>query len=108
MKNNTRIVFSQYLSTIANLNGIGDASKSFNVQPTVQQKLETRMQESSAFLNQINVVGVEEMSGEKIGLGVGSPIASNTDTSDKDRQTAANKYLNQYNLLEMISLFLEI
>ncbi|MGB1239883.1 MAG: phage major capsid protein, P2 family, partial [Pseudomonadales bacterium] len=38
------------------------------------------------------------MSGQKLGLGVGSPIASNTDTSNKDRQTTdpTNMEKNEY------------
>jgi P2 family phage major capsid protein len=103
MKNNTRIAFNQYQQTICNLNSVTDVTKAFNVQPTIQQKLEDRMQDSSEFLQKINIVPVDEMSGEKIGLGIGSPIASNTDTSDKDRQTMdptnleANSYLCRKN-----------
>jgi P2 family phage major capsid protein len=76
------------MAQIATLNGVSDVTKSFSVQPSVQQTIETRMQESSEFLGQINIVGVDEQQGTKLGLGIGSPIASNTDTSSKDRQTS--------------------
>lgn len=87
MRNTTRLKFNAYLDQIATLNGVEDATAKFSVDPTVQQKLETRMQESSDFLSRINVIGVDEMQGEKVGLGISSPIASRTDTSTKDRQT---------------------
>ena len=88
MRNPTRLIFNQYMHQIATLNGVTDITKSFSVQPSVQQTIETRMQEGSEFLTKINIVGVEEQQGTKLGLGVGSPIASNTDTSTKDRQTS--------------------
>lgn len=85
MRNNTRKIYEQYTSRIAQLNGVSDATKTFNVDPTVQQTLERRMQETSEFLGQINVVGVDELKGQKVGLGVSGPIAGRTDTSTKDR-----------------------
>lgn len=87
MRNTTREKFNKYLGQISQLNGVNDASKQFNVKPSIQQKLETLQQESSEFLGKINIVGVPEQQGEKLGLGIGGPIASNTDTSNKDRQT---------------------
>ncbi|EPJ56363.1 MAG: phage major capsid protein [Osedax symbiont Rs2] len=98
MRTPPRLAYAQYLSAIAALNAVVDPSKSFNVQPTVQQTLETRMQETSAFLQSINIIPVDEASGQKVGLGIGSPIASNTDTSSKDRQTTdpTNLEKNEY------------
>ena len=45
------------------------------------------MQESSAFLGQINMIAVDELQGEKLGLSLSGPIASRTNTTNKDRQT---------------------
>ena len=87
MRNETRRLFDAYCLQIANLNGVQDATQKFSATPSVQQTLETKMQESSDILSRINVIPVTEKSGEKIGLGIGSTIASNTDTSSKDRQT---------------------
>lgn len=81
MRNNTRLLYAAYLAQVAQLNQIGDATLSFNVDPAVQQTLEQRTQESSEFLSRINVVGVEELKGEKVGIGVSSTIAGRTDTS---------------------------
>lgn len=85
MRNETRVVYNQYLSDVAQLNSVASAVEKFTVAPSVQQTLETRIQESSAFLNSINVMGVTEQQGDKLGLSVGSPIASTTNTANTDR-----------------------
>jgi len=87
MRNTTREQYNRYLARIQELNGVGDATKKFSVVPSVQQTLETKIQESSSFLGRINIHGVEEMEGEKIGLGVSGPIASRTDTTKRARET---------------------
>lgn len=81
MRNETRKLFNGYLGTQAKLNGVDTAAAQFNVQPSVQQKLEAKLQESSAFLAKINIIGVDELKGEKIGLSITRPVASRTDTS---------------------------
>lgn len=81
MRNETRAQYGAYLDQIAKLNGVSDATKTFTVAPSVQQKLESRMQESSDFLSKIGMIGVDELKGEKIGVGVSSTIASRTDTT---------------------------
>lgn len=87
MKNETRALFNAYLGAIAQINSIADPTKKFAVSPSAQQTIERRMQESSAFLRSINVAPVTEQMGEKLGLGIGSPIAGTTDTRVKDRET---------------------
>lgn len=87
MKNPTRVLYNAYLSQLANLSGVPDASTKFTVAPAVQQTLESKMQESSDFLSRINVSLVTEQEGEKLGLGVGSTIAGRTNTALKDRET---------------------
>lgn len=85
MRNDTRKLFNAYLGRIATLNGVDDATKTFNVLPNVQQTLETKIQESSDFLGRINMVGVTDQQGEKLGLNLSGPIASRTNTQDRDR-----------------------
>lgn len=87
MKNETRVLFNQYLADQANLNGVPNANVKFNVAPSVQQRLESRIQESSGFLKLINIVPVDEKQGEKLGLGTDGPVASRTDTTKNDRTT---------------------
>ncbi len=90
MRNETRVAFNAYLQALSDLNGTpaAAAGTKFAVNPTIQQRLESRMQESSDFLNRINITGVTEQSAEKLGLGVGGPIASRTDTNSADRATS--------------------
>lgn len=87
MRNETRRLYSAMLGQIAQLNGVDDATQKFTVDPSVQQTLEDHIQESSDFLTRINITTVREQSGSKLGLGVGSPIASTTNTALADRTT---------------------
>ena len=87
MRNETRVAYNAYLEEIAKLNGIPSATVKFAAAPSVQQTLEEKIQESSDFLSRINMIGVAEQSGEKIGLGVSGPAASTTNTTVTDRAT---------------------
>lgn len=87
MKNQTRKLYTGFLENIADLNNVDDVTVSFAVDPSVAQKLETKQQESSAFLGRINVFLVDELEGETVGIVSSGPIASRTDVSTKDRQT---------------------
>lgn len=87
MRNETRRLYNAYLDQVAKLNGVDSAAEKFTVEPSVQQTLETKIQESSEFLSGINMIGVAEQMGDKIGLGVSGPIASTTNTATTDRAT---------------------
>lgn len=89
MKNATRAKFTAMVSQIALLNGIDPAvaqTAKFVAAPSVQQKLEQRIQESSEFLSKINISPVDEMTGELLGLGIGSTIAGRTNTGAGNRR----------------------
>ena len=83
MRNETRNKFNAYRENVARANGltVADTDKKFTVEPTLQQSLETKAQESSAFLQMINLVPVTEQQGERLGLGAASTLASTTDTT---------------------------
>lgn len=85
MRKETRLAFNAYTAAIAHLNGVPSACEKFAATPSVQQTLENKIQESSDFLSRINMPLVTEQSGEKIGLGIGSSVASTTDTTAADR-----------------------
>lgn len=89
MRNETRQHFSLFLDRLASLNHVERSAviSKFTAEPTVQQTLESKVQESSEFLQSINFFGVDEQEGERIGLGVKGPIASTTDTRSTDRET---------------------
>ncbi|WP_323842965.1 phage major capsid protein, P2 family [Moraxella sp. Pampa] len=86
MRNETRLLFNQAMASLAGINKVASVHEKFTVEPSVQQTLETKIQESSDFLGKINTYLVREMKGQGIGLGVTRPIASRTDTKNKDRQ----------------------
>ena len=85
MKNTTRAKFNAYRDRILTLNGAPAGSAAFSIDPTIEQKLENRIRENADFLKKINIMGVSELEGEKLGLDVSGPFASRTDT-DKARR----------------------
>jgi P2 family phage major capsid protein len=87
MKKITRVAFDKYTARLAQLNDTSTVTSMFSVAPSIQQKLETKIQESSEFLSKINIYGVTEQEGEKIGLGISGPVASRTNTDKADRKT---------------------
>lgn len=91
LSNDARRQFNAYLDQQAALNGVDAgvvrAGQSFTVTPSVQQTLIDKQRESSEFLGRINIVPVSEQSAEKLGLGIGSTLASRTDTDANDRAT---------------------
>ena len=87
MRNETRLLFTAYVSQIALLNGVADATTKFSVSPAVEQKLEEKIQESSEFLQSINIVGVPAQIGQKVGVTVTRPLASRTNTAGGTRRT---------------------
>lgn len=86
MRTETRLKYNQVTQKLAELNQVHSVTEKFSVAPSVQQKLEERIQQSSEFLKKINIYLVNEQSGENIGLGITRPIASRTNTNIKDRQ----------------------
>lgn len=85
MRNDTRKQLNAYATRLAQINGAENAFSAFEIDATVQQTLETKIQESSDFLGRINMVGVRDLKGQKLGLSIGSPIAGRTDVSQRDR-----------------------
>jgi P2 family phage major capsid protein len=92
MRNTTRLIFNGYLSHVAQLNGVAEAVHKFNVEPTVQQKLETAIQESNSMLQMINVIGVDDQSGEALLLDVNGPLASRTNTGGGNRRQPKDRH----------------
>lgn len=87
MRKETRAAFNGYLKRQAALNSLPaeDVSTKFTVEPSVQQTLETAIQESSDFLKKINMIPVDEMEGEPLLLGVSSTVAGRTNTASNKR-----------------------
>lgn len=90
MKNTTRQQFNAYLANQAQLNGVPSATEQYTVEPSIQQKVETRIQESSEFLKKINMTPVTDQKGEALGLGISGGIASRTNTKNGKRREPKN------------------
>lgn len=86
MRNETRILFNNFVSQIALINSVPDATVQFTVAPVVEQKLVERIQLSSEFLSSINMPLVPEQEGQKVGIGVTRPIAGRTNTAGNNRR----------------------
>lgn len=91
MRKETRFAFAALAVQIALINGVASAHEKFNVDPSIQQKLEVAVQESDGFLKQINIIGVDDQSGEALLLGVNGPVASRTDTSGGTPRSPLNR-----------------
>lgn len=88
MRTETRELFNGFINRQAQLNNVSatnNGNLSFNVKPQVAQILEEKIAESSAFLSKVNFIGVDQQSGNKVGLAVGTPLASTTDTPTTKR-----------------------
>ena len=100
MRNSTRELFDAYLERQAELNHINKShvTKAFSIDPSVEQTLEDKVQQSSEMLKLINIYGVNDQTGEKIGLGVSGPISSTNNSTTDRRQPVSvtaldsNKY----------------
>lgn len=86
MKTATRKLFDQYYAAVAEMNGVSDISKSFSVEPSVEQVLENKIMASSAFLSLINIIGREQMQGEVLRMGDMTPLGKRTVPADLPRQ----------------------
>lgn len=71
---------------IAQTYGVETAREEFNVEPTLAQTLNDQITLSSAFLQRINVIGVSELKGEKVMMGVNGTVTGRTNTDKKDRE----------------------
>ena len=90
MKEKSRKLYSKMLSKQAELNGVehhGGDKLSFAVEPSVGQTLESKIQESADFLQRINIMPVDDIKGDKLGMSATGTIAGRTDTDSNDRKT---------------------
>lgn len=85
MRNETRLLFNAYVSQIALINGVPDATRQFTVAPVVAQKIFERIQLSSEFLQSINMTMVVEQEGQVVGIDISNPIAGRTNTANNTR-----------------------
>lgn len=78
--------YLQLQDDLAEAYSIDDATRTFAVEPTHAQELNEQITERVEFLARINVIGVTEIKGEKVLLGLSGPATSRTDTDLNDRE----------------------
>ena len=90
MNKDTRIKFNALAVGVAMAYGYtaADAGQQFAATPSVAQALQDKIVEQSDFLGRINVIGVDELKGEKILGSANSTVTKRTDTDTNDRQTS--------------------
>lgn len=100
----TSLLFTTYLGTIAQLNGVESTTRTFAVAPVIEQKLEEKLKESIEFLGQISIQNVTQQSGQTLGIESSRPIAGRKDTSGGQRRNPTdptdNGESNTYNCLQ--------
>ena len=103
MRNETRVLYSDYRRQVAQINGVEDAREMFTVAPPIAQQMEDVIREEAGFLSRIGSQTVVNMKGETIGLDIGSTVASVTKTSGtgEERQPVEVLSLEKVNEYEV-------
>ncbi|QTT81060.1 phage major capsid protein, P2 family [Pseudomonas chlororaphis] len=93
-------MYAEMQLAIAETYGVQLSSKMFNVEPSIAQELNDAITAKSDFLSRINVIGVSEIKGEKVFIGVSGPVTgrTNTKTTDREAKDASALDNNQYEL----------
>lgn len=79
-------MYAQMQLAMAESYGVDLATKMFNVEPSIAQELNDAITAKSDFLQRINVIGVSEIKGQKVFLGVSGPVTGRTNTKTTDRE----------------------
>lgn len=87
-------MYAQLQLDIAETYGVALSRKMFSVEPTIAQELNDAITAKSDFLQRINVIGVSEIKGQKVFLGVSGPVTGRTNTTTKDREARDVSALN--------------
>jgi len=85
MNVNTRKKFNALVVAIAATYGVADASQTFSVDPVKAQEVRAATMEEVSFLSKINVIGVDNQSGEAVDISATGMIAGRTNTDNNDR-----------------------
>lgn len=97
----TRLAFHDMEARLAKAYSVENVRETFSVEPTVEQKLQDKIVEQSTFLPHINVITVDEITGQNILGSASGPASGRVDTTvDGNERTprdllslAAHSYL---------------
>ncbi|MCS3472468.1 P2 family phage major capsid protein [Pseudomonas sp. JUb42] len=78
-------MFAEMQAAMAETYGVTLASKTFSVEPSIAQELNEAITAQADFLERINVIGVDEIKGQKVFLGTTGPVTGRTNTKTTDR-----------------------
>lgn len=85
-----------YRARVMGLNGVSsDIAGNFTVLPEIEQKMETKIRESSDFLAKISNVPVRDLQGKKVGMTSSTTIAGRTNTDNAERVTQSTLSLDE-------------
>lgn len=76
--NGVNVAIASFASRIAQLNGVPDATREFNVTPLASQRMRQAIQLSSTFLKAINIMEVGQQIGQSINVGAKTLIGGRT------------------------------
>lgn len=79
-------MYAELQLAIAETYGVELPSKQFSVEPAIAQELNDAITAKSDFLSRINVIGVSEIKGQKVFIGVSGPVTGRTNTKTTDRE----------------------
>ena len=86
MRSLTREKFDRLQQAMEKSYGVSSTSKAFAVTEPMETKLNTAIQDSSEFLQRINMLPVTDRKGQSVKIGIYSPLAKRTNVSNKDRE----------------------
>lgn len=78
--------YAELQAAIAVSYGVPEPTQMFAVEASIAQELNDAITARSDFLEKINVIGVTEIKGEKVFIGVSGPVTGRTNTKDNDRE----------------------
>lgn len=79
-------MYAELQLAIAETYGVELPSKQFSVEPSIAQELNDAITAKADFLERINVIGVSEIKGQKVFIGVSGPVTGRTNTKTTDRE----------------------
>ncbi len=88
MRSNTRKLYTALMAGMATAYGVDSMAHQFSVDIPQETTLNDKVQESSAFLDMINMTGVTDTQGQALELGVDGLLAKRTNTDTNDRSPA--------------------
>lgn len=87
MKEATKEKFSNLQAAMQKSYGVQSTRNAFAISEPMETLLNSAIQDSSQFLQQISMLPVTDRKGQAVEIGIYSPLAKRTDVSAKDRET---------------------